>query len=282
MNRFLNQCGSTVVDYLMLTAAVAGIAVPIVMKFFGEPIMATFQSQRQTLVSFIAQDRKQPVPNIWFSRERLGITGGENELNEVGELAANEPAQPGDLKEPGNLRNVRRGRAPGRLNVGQIKEPGRLEVGQVSGGGRGGAEGSSFGGAGGGADGGGGSALSGSFFDPKGPGGQGGAGEAGGSTGSRRGYRSGGRGEESDDYSAETSTSSGEKVKKQQEKDDKQSADKGITDSKRQTEEMIAKYEEDRQRRAGAFDWWLILKILIFILIIFLIILIALGNMRKN
>src|SRR4051812_25523998 len=82
-----NRRGATFVDYLMITAVVAGVALPIAMKYLLEPINTSLLSQRQNLVSFLAQDRKQNVPNAWFSQEQQGEPGGKGDLPPVKDLS---------------------------------------------------------------------------------------------------------------------------------------------------------------------------------------------------
>jgi hypothetical protein len=44
----------------------------------------------------------------------------------------------------------------------------------------------------------------------------------------------------------------------------------------------MEKAEEEERARESAFDWWLILKILIVLAIIFLLVLIAIGNAKRR
>jgi hypothetical protein len=122
--------GNTFVDYMMISLVVAGIGVPLVMKYFGEPIRKTLFEQRRSLVDFVAQTPKRAVPNIWFARERLARITDPGKLGEPGQVRVNEPGTPRAIDEPSSLKdpNVK---DPGQLRVGTVSEPGKLEVGDV-------------------------------------------------------------------------------------------------------------------------------------------------------
>lgn len=64
--------GATIIDYLMIVAVIVAVAIPIVRIYFGDRLTQTFGRNREKLVSFIGQERKKPVPNAWFNRERTG------------------------------------------------------------------------------------------------------------------------------------------------------------------------------------------------------------------
>lgn len=74
--------GQGVVDYLMVTAVVAAVAVPIIQIYFGDQLRESLFNKREELVTFIAQTPKRPVPNLWFAQDRQGTTGGKGTLND--------------------------------------------------------------------------------------------------------------------------------------------------------------------------------------------------------
>lgn len=63
--------GAALADYLLVTAAVAAITLPLASHYIGDRTLGVLRSRRQQLVSFIAQDRKKTVPNEWFNVERV-------------------------------------------------------------------------------------------------------------------------------------------------------------------------------------------------------------------
>jgi len=271
----LNQRGSSMVDYIMMTALVAGIVVPVIYVKFGAPFMETLSSERGKLVNFIGQTprgRKPPVPSTWFSQEKMGNTNS-GDLPEPSELAQDgELNESGELKEPGQLRT-------GNLkDVKPLKEPGALTTGELGagalpgGGGLGAGTGAGSSRVAGGSD----------FFSnpPSAPG------------ASLRGEKGdeeikGRAGGSSDDGGS--NSSSGKLVDesgavgqlKGGGKNDKKEEGPRVSDSKKRSL-LEAEVSTQKVRQGGSFDWWLILKILIVLLIIALIFLILMGNTRRN
>lgn len=282
---FQSNAGSVVVDYLLTTAMVAGVLVPIILKFGGESFKASLFGQRQKMVSFLAQDRKQNVPSSWFSQENPPEVRGDNpNITVTQDISEGDPREPGEISTGGDPR-VANLSDP---NRDKINSPENISVGNPGGNGSGAGIGTGNTNGTGGSAGGGGSgsgagnsATSSDFFS-----GRNGAettegatrktGEASGAyAGSKNGV--GESGDEGDDFSEE----GGQKGK---EKKDGQSQDKSenVADSRRKTQENLRLTEQAVEKRSGQFDWWLLLKILIVALIIFLIALIALSNLKRR
>lgn len=258
-------------DYLMLTALVAGVVVPILFTKFGAPLMKSMESEREKLVNFIGQTprgRKPPVPSAWFSQQTPASPqsrqlGQPQELPPGAELSA-----PGDLGQPGNLQAG---------NLGEVKslnEPGNIQAGPVNGGGAGGGianRGGGDPGMGGGGD---------DFFSdaPKVPGG-GIRGEKGDEeTAGRSRTQGGGSGESSGRMAGEDNLQAGQGPKGADAKKGSESQAEGT--KKRSLVEAEAELDQRVQRKK--FDWWLLVKVLIVIFIMALIFLIAMGNARRN
>jgi len=262
------------VDYLMITAVIAGVALPIAMKFILGPVSDNLIGQRQSLVSFLAQDRKQNVPNAWFSQENQGETGGKGQLPPVKDLADPNVADPSDIKPVGNIGQPTPKAPPNLKAVGRVNGPGQITVG----GGNGPGNASNFGGGGGPGDG----SLNDSFFDGSGQ--KGGTGNGGTNTNGQGNdtYGQGG-GRFSSTSAGDEEYSAGEGGAKKGADKAKDSTDKSSTgdSAHRATLEGVKRVEEEQSRKAKAFDWWLLIKILIIALILFLIVLIALGNTRR-
>lgn len=269
--RRLNQRGSSVVDYLMLTALVAGVVVPIIFTKFGAPLMKSMESEREKLVNFIGQTprgRKPPVPSAWFS-QKPPASAQSRQLGQPQELPPGaELSAPADLGQPGDLQAGNLG------EVQSIKDPGTVQAGQVEGGGSGGAIGNRGAGdagmSGGGDD----------FFAdaPKVPGG-GIRGEKGDeeTAGSSR-SRSGGGGESSGRMAGEDNLQGGQAPKGSDAK--KGSENQAEGSKKRSLVEAEAELDERIQKKK--FDWWLLIKVLIIIFIMALVFLIVMGNTRRN
>jgi hypothetical protein len=271
-----NQKGATMVDYMMLTAAVAGIGVPVMMRFFAGPINNSLLSKRQNLVSFLAQDRKEKIPNEWFGRE------GQPDLKEPSKLANvknfEDPSvgEPGKLEEPGKLSNPNV-RNPSRLAEVRMRDPGKLaDPGQVSVGGGGG-------GGGGGGAGGGGGGNSNDFFAGGGENNKAGGNKNGpeGVTGATYGQASGKAGRGAGGGGDEGDAGEGAKGAGKDHQDSQKDSS-GPGEAKKKQLEDLHKAEEELEARHNRFDWWMLIKILIAVLIAFLILLIVLGNMRRG
>jgi hypothetical protein len=69
-----NRRGSVIVDYLMVIGVVVAVAIPIIRYYFGDQLSRTFFRNREKLVSMVAQERQQTIPNQWFDQE----SGGPN------------------------------------------------------------------------------------------------------------------------------------------------------------------------------------------------------------
>jgi hypothetical protein len=280
------QAGSGLVDYLVLTAAVAAILFPVLQRAVFSPLEEAIFSQREGLVNFIGQSRKQPVPNEWFgAKEAKQVKGTRFQYETL------EPPQdidaPGAIGDPKalaaqNIDNPKAIQNPSKIDTAAIGRPdsiappaelsaGRLDAGQLgaSGGGGGGAGGS----------------FSGDFF--AGNGGNGGAkiGEAvadvsrNESKGSRRGGGgfditevTGGDGETTVAKSSEADKSDGNKTQ--------QEVAGGVEARKRA---MAAESEAraDIDRRSSKIDWSKVIRILILLLILFLVMLILLSNAKR-
>ena len=276
--------GNAFVDYLMMTAVVAGIMVPIVNRFFGQAIMDSLFANRQRLVDFIAQTPKRPVPNLWFAIERQGEVGGNGDvggggnLGEVGDVGGGgNLGEVGDVGGGGQLNNPRAVGGNGKLgNVGNVGGGGAL--GNV-GGSRGG------GGAGGGAGGGLGSesALNDNFLSPAEKGSTTAEGDsASGGTQKNYGRGASGPGESgSGDSGGRDSAGNTKTAKAPGDGGDSSKVDGGV-ESRKSQNLTIAQVEENERAKARAFDWWLLVKILIVLLILFLLILIALSNLKRT
>jgi hypothetical protein len=277
-----NQKGQGTVDYLMLTALIAGVLVPIILKNFGEPMLRTMTNEKDRLVGFVAQNKKQKVPNAWFSRSDPAKVP-EPSVAAPKDIPPPDPlAPPGEVpppqgpKEPKNIPPPRPGNPP-RVNApGQAPPPSVPPPGEGGGGGGSGASGGGssfgggpsdgsdfFGGGGGsktgGSEGGGKDGGSKGTFSNKG-GAEGGEGSSGGGQGGGGGKRGGG-------------TSGGGESEGKKEG--------GVQGSKSKMDQLAE--AEDRERaKKGQFDWWLFFKILIALAIAALLVLIALGNMRRR
>jgi hypothetical protein len=275
--------GSAVVDYLMIIGVIAGIAVPIVMKYFGEPLMRTMTSQREKLVSFVAQTPKRTVPNIWFSRERVvdpggGDLEGAKDMNAAGELGNAD-----SLNAGGDLKNARNMRAAGNLKSPGVKGAGELGgAGNVGGSNLNGAAG--FGGRGGGgvgSSGGADPALDGDFF-----GGGGGDKKAGAPAEAEDGKSGGmyGKGYSGDGEASRSGGGGGRDGGGGMNQGGNREGEKGqriTADSKKRNAELLSLADDEERARAKPFDWWMLIKILIVLLILFILLLIALSNMKN-
>lgn len=263
------QRGATVVEYLMLTAVVAGIGVPLVLNFFGEPLLRSFEKNRETLVQFIAQDRKQSVPYPWFSQERPA----DIDVSESPEIASSEVGKSPDIAESPEIR---------------VNEVGSSKVGSG---------GMGAGGAGGTGPAGGGlldsersakttgapspstssddSSLSDSFFKGEGS-----------KTASRdeKAEEEGALYGRAGEVAAETKTSEEIGVAGKEGSSEKGGEDKGrsLSETKQKQGALMAEIEERERLKQSTFSWGFLLKILILLLIIFLILLILLSNMRRR
>jgi hypothetical protein len=266
----MNSRGSSVVDYLMITAVVSAVVVPIILNKFGEPLMKTMTSERQKLVNFVGQTprgRKPPVPSTWFSQEKVAKPQGQDlgtpgqlppgaELNGVGavggggSVGSSDLAQVKDLKDPQQLQTGNLG------NTGNVGGSGALGSGQS-----GPAGGDDF------------------FSKPATPPGAtlGGQEEK---SATAAGSGSGGSGSEGRTSSREQPGS--ESLMGESKKTDaqKEQADGGIDQKKRSF--LAENAEKEERSRSGSFDWWTLLKILIVIFILALLFLIALGNTRRG
>lgn len=69
-------------DYLLVTAVVAAIGLPVMNRMFGDRVLGGMRANRRQMVDFIAQNPKRAVPQVWFSRERPG--GGSGGANGAG------------------------------------------------------------------------------------------------------------------------------------------------------------------------------------------------------
>lgn len=275
--------GNSTVDYLMLTAAVAGIGVPIMMRYFGGPIIDTLTGQREQLVSFLAQDRKQSVPNEWFSYETPAEPDGGPDLKEGKDLSEPDLASPSDLKDGRDLRS-RDLKNPRELKVGRLNDPRQLSTSPVSGpNGGGGAGGAGAGAAGaGGASAGAGQNAD--FFSKDGKGGSGGQNQEEGGPASGGGAygRGGGRLGTGEAGSGDNGGEAGEKRSKDKGREEPPSKTSKEGETRRQTIDSLKRAESEYEGKKTKFDWWLIIKILIVLAILFLLLLIALGNMRRG
>lgn len=264
----LMQQGATVIEYLMLTAVVAGVVVPIVLNVFGGPLQQVFKKNRQTLVQFIAQDRKQSVPYPWFSQERPA----DINVSESKEIGKSEVGESPNIAESPEIR---------------VNELGSSKVGSA-GVGQGGARGT------GPADGGlldsnrvakkttgasssatDDSSLSDSFFKGERT-----------ETGSRdeKAEETGTLYGRAGEVAPETKAAEEEGVagKEWGSEKDREEKGRGLSETKRKQGALMAEIEERERLKKSTFSWWFLLKILILLLIIFLILLILLSNMRRR
>ena len=62
----------------MVIVVVVAVAIPIARYYFGDQLSRTFFRNREKLVSMVAQERKQPIPNQWFDQEGGGPDAGPN------------------------------------------------------------------------------------------------------------------------------------------------------------------------------------------------------------
>lgn len=275
------QKGSAVGDYLLLIAAIAGVLIPLVMKYFGEPILKTFTSQRGRLVEFVAQTPvRQPgktVPNSWFGQEKMAEYPGGEDLSGGEDLTDEELQGGNDLKEGKDLKGGRTMRNPRPLRGGkQLKGGSQLRTGELSGGQTlgGGAGGDGFGG-------GAGSANDADFFD-KGAGPP--AGPSGGGEGVNAGKRAGAPTSnfEGGDGVGGGGGGGGDKKAKQDDKGGAASDASSIAQGKSKQDLSVSVAEEEARKRSAGFDWWTIIKVLIILLILFLLAIIALSNLKKR
>jgi len=267
----MNQRGSVVVDYLLITAVVAAVGVPLIMKFFGEPIRRTLLGNRQELVSYLAQDRKETVPGVWFSKVDQADIEEREEISttdpiEVTVIDGREQIEPGEIEDPVKIKNRKKIKVAKIKDPAKIKVPGRFGSG---GGGSGGARGRSGGGFAGSSGGG-----SESFFAAKSnssKSGQAGAAERGGG-----GYGTALKGEsESQGGSGRGSGSS----RKGNEKNDEEKETVSSDSTKKWND---GEFEDDGSGLSKPFDWWVLLKILIVLLIFFILGLIILGSAKRR
>jgi hypothetical protein len=269
----LNRRGSAIVEYLMFIALVAAVAVPIIIDKFGDPLIQTFKNERSKFVAIIGQTpkgrRKPPVPAEWFSKEPLpdiqtGEVGTGQSIETGGEI------QTGDIKTGGQIQTGQVG--VGESGAGSGIQTGNIQTGEGAGGaGRyAGAGTAGSGSMAGGED----------FFSgpPKTPGGKmrGENGEEEGGGGTRRG--GGGAIEGESASGGEESVSGGKKNPQDKAKNEGEGTRLGEGKKRSLVE---AENELDQRQKSKKFDWWLIVKILIFIFILALIFLIVIGNSRK-
>ncbi|MBI4405632.1 MAG: hypothetical protein HY537_15835 [Deltaproteobacteria bacterium] len=272
--------GAAVSDYLLIMTAIVGVAVPLVFKYLGEPLQRSFVQNRQNLVDFVAQNRKQTVPNVWFSKaEKMG------ELADSKELQAGEELTSGDLEGPAALKEGKE------LRTGELPEPKALTVGELGGGGVGGA---GAGQSGAGSKGGSGSptkvavgggspergesSLSQGFFgSDKQSGAEHGADE----TASGRVYAQSRSGEEGAGGDRGTGIG-GQTEKKSEAKKDGQDSKGGAADSRRKSGADALLLAEEKARGSGEFDWGFLIRLLVILLILFIVILVLVANFRRK
>lgn len=269
--RSLRSRGNTFVDYLLLSLVIAGIAIPIVMRFFGDPIRQTLFNNRQSLVDFLAQTPKRPVPNLWFAKERVASPPDPNVDN------------PGAIDDPADGGEGPKIAGPGRIDSPNISAPRDIsaptisDVGEISSGVAGpGGLGSGAGGPGSssGSDGG----LDSDFFSKKsGTGSEDSTGAAGASGKSATPLSIG----SSESDGSERDFRDG-KIKKDSKKEEQDSKSKSETQSRKYQNEQLARLAQDEKAKERAFNWWFLIKILIIFAIFFLVILIVLGSARKR
>jgi hypothetical protein len=272
----LNQRGSSMVDYIMMTALVAGIVVPVIYTKFGAPFMESMESERGKLVNFIGQTprgRKPPVPSAWFSQEKVANPT-------AGEVSTPSDLPPGaELSEPGDLGSTGQVKAGDLQEVKNLNETGQLKTGNVGSGNLGGASALGTGGAGPGGMGAGGSDFFSSSSQVPGASLRGEKEKASEEISGRSGSGGGGA-------STTGGTLAGEDAGLRQSGGDNKKGDKkedGARVGEGKKRSLLEAETEVKERaRGGQFDWWLLIKILIVILIIALVFLILMGNTRRN
>lgn len=267
----LNSRGSSIVDYLMITAVVSAVVVPIILNKFGAPLIKTMTTERQKLVNFVGQTprgRKPPVPSSWFSQEKVAKSGGQ-ELGTPGQLP------PGaELNGTGSVGGAGTVGGSDLAQVKDLKDPQQLQTGNLGNTGNvggGGALGSGQGGPAGGDD---------FFSKPATPPGAtlGGQDEKSGiAAGSGGGGNSGSEGRSSSREQPGSESLMGETKKTDAQKEQ---ASGGIDQKKRSF--LAENAEKEERSRSEKFDWWTLIKILIVIFILALLFLIALGNTRRG
>lgn len=268
--------GSATVDYLVITATIVGISLPILQKMYSSLIVDTLMQGKSKLVSFVGQSthpgQSKTVPNSWFSKETPAQVS-------AAPVSAGPPLTANSLSGPNQLTaNPLQG--PNGLSASAGGGPGGLN------GGANGKGGSPGGGSGGGLFG----ALPGNpntgnsdFFnntsqngDASNLGKDKGASQSGAIFGNLSG-----RSSTQDDGEEDIQQSVGRSAQKQKNTSSQNKKDT-ILEIQRKRKALIDKTDEEERRREGSFDWWLILKILIIILIVVLILLIAFTVLKKR
>lgn len=285
--------GQGLIDYLVLTCAVAAIMFPVLQSAVFGPLEEAIFSQREGLVNFIGQSRKQPVPNEWFGAKEAKQAANTKFQDQQLDPAQNidnpqqisdpQALQAGNLNAPQNLKNPSKldtgkiGRpdsiAPaGELSAGRISEPGQLNAGAGGGGGSGFGSGNS--------------SLGNDFF-------AGDAGKGGGKGGdvisessrseSKSSRRSGGS-FDIEEATGEVSGGDTAVAKQKKEKGDSAKSDQTVAGGIEKKKRGMAAEDsarEDVDRRSSKVDWSKVIRIIIILLILFLVMLIILSNAKR-
>ncbi len=274
-----NQNGGAFTDYLMITAVIASVCVPLVDNLFGRRLIKSFYSQRDKLVGFLSQKPKHnyPVPNYWFSAEKQGETGGGGKIAPVGDVGGK-----GELPDIGDMPDVEDVGGKGDLpDVGGVGGKGKIpRVGNVGGKGNVGGGGGTGGGFLGGriSD----SGLSGEgfFVDKR----ESSKGETSGAFQREgKGLRWGGATSISSDAILGARGEKGKKKEAEKEKVISEEGEKGdLTKKTKGIDESDIALPTEEGGKKGKFDWWFLIKIILLLLIFFLVIVILLGNLRRK
>jgi hypothetical protein len=283
------QAGSGLVDYLVLTAAVAAILFPVLQRAVFGPLEEAIFSQREGLVNFIGQSRKQPVPNEWFGAKEAKQVQGTRFQDQTLEPGQDIDA-PGAIDDPKalaaqNIDNPKAIQNPSKIDTSAIGRPdsiappgelsaGRLDSGQL---------GASGGGGGGG---GAGAGAGGDFF--AGNAGKGGGAKVGEavadvSRNESKGSRRGGGGFDIE----EVTSGGGETAVAKQSKADKSDGNKsqqavaGGVEARKRAMAAESEARADIDRRSSKIDWSKVIRTLILLLILFLVMLILLSNAKR-
>lgn len=267
-----NRRGQGTVENLMMTAIIAGLLMPVVYKVVISPLMATMQSQKRSLVDFVAQTNKKPVPSAWFASERMAQIKEDKSIEKPKDIESPEIPEPGQIPESKEIKS------PKEIKSAEIKAPKEISAPKPIGG-----AGISAGG-GGGRAGGSGSALGGSAKDPDFF--SSGGGKEGGASDDKQGVASGkvssNRGGDFDEYSPRGSRTEEQKSAPQGKEQLTKKSGETNADSKNRQSLILNETREDEKARERPFNWWLLVKVLIIAFIIFLVILIGLSNMKKR
>jgi len=269
-----SQRGEGTVDYLIMTAMVVGIVFPLVIKYFGEPIMNSLNGQRSTLVQFVGQTPKRPVPNLWFAQERPAKVDNVTNVNDPRQVPIKEVDDPTELNDPTRTDPTQLNQ-PKTQTVGNLKDVKGNDVSDLPAVRTGGGGGSGGGGSGVGAG-------SGNLTaDLTGSSGDSGKSGAAGESGKLGGYKSGSGADGDSGEGGESGRGRRDRKGGASGKDGGES-EEAAAESKRKDNLSVQQIEQQERTRNKAFDWWMLMKILIVFAIVILLGMIALSNLKKR